>query len=290
VAVVVEPQSTAVPPQPARRPFVVVRATSGWSALNLRELWQYRDLLLILASRDIKLRYKQTALGVIWVVLQPLAAAFIFAVIFGAFAKLPSDGQPYVLFVMSGLLPWGYFSGVLQRAGNSLIADSRLISKVYFPRLLIPLASTAAVLVDLAVMLGVFGVLMLALQVPLTWRLLTLPLFLGLASLLAVGVSLWLSAFNVQYRDFIYALPFLIQMWMYASPVVYATSLVPERFRLLYSLNPAVGIIEGFRWALVGSEALTVPMVALSLGLGLLALLSGAYVFRRVERGFADVL
>ena len=290
MAVLPEPEISGTLPQPARRPFVVVRASSGWSALNLRELWKYRDLLLILAGRDIKLRYKQTALGVFWVVMQPLAAALIFAVIFGRFANLPSDGQPYVLFVMSGLLPWGYFAGALQRAGNSLITDSKLISKVYFPRLLIPLASTAAVVVDLAVALSVFGVLMLVYQVPFTWRLLALPLFLGLATLLAVGVSLWLSALNVQYRDFMYALPFIIQLWMYASPVVYATSLVPERFRLLYSLNPVVGIIEGFRWTLVGSDALTAPMVALSLTVGLVALVSGAFVFRRVERRFADIL
>lgn len=276
--------------EPARRPSVVVRATSGWSALNLRELWKYRDLLLILAGRDIKLRYKQTALGVIWVVMQPLAAALIFAVIFGRFAKLPSDGQPYVLFVMSGLLPWGYFAGALQRAGNSLITDSKLISKVYFPRLLIPLASTAAVVVDLAVSLGVFAVLMLLYQAPFTWRLLALPLFIGLATVLAVGVSLWLSALNVQYRDFMYALPFIIQLWMYASPVVYAASLVPERFRLLYSLNPVVGIIEGFRWTLVSSNVLTAPMVGLSVLISLAALVSGAFVFRRVERGFADIL
>jgi len=276
--------------RPAQQPFRVVQPTRGWSAINWRELWRYRDLLWILASRDVKLRYKQTALGVIWVVLQPLVAALIFAAIFGGFAKLPSDGSPYLLFVFSGLLPWNFFAGALQRAGNSLITDSRLISKVYFPRLLIPLASTGAVLIDFAVTLAVFAVLAVFYRVPPTWHLLALPFFLLLTILVAVGVSLWLSAFNVQYRDFMYALPFLIQIWMYASPVVYATSLVPERWRALFDLNPAVGFIEGFRWSLLGASSLTPDMVLTSLGFGLLVFISGAYVFRRVERGFADVL
>ena len=276
--------------RPPRRPSRVIQPTRGWSALNLRELWKYRDLLWILAGRDVKLRYKQTALGVVWVVLQPLVGALIFAVIFGGFARLPSDGSPYILFVFSGLLPWNYFAGALQRAGNSLITDSRLISKVYFPRLLIPLASTAAVLIDFVVTLVVFAVLMFIFHVPPTWRLLALPFFLVLTTLVAVGVSLWLSAFNVQYRDFMYAIPFLIQVWMYASPVVYATSIVPERWRALFSLNPAVGFIEGFRWSLLGSSALTPSMVLVTAAVGVLVFVSGAYIFRRVERGFADVL
>ncbi len=268
----------------------MVRATSGWSAINLIELWKYRDLLLILAGRDIKLRYKQTALGVIWVVLQPLVAALIFTVIFGRFANMPSDGTPYILFVYSGLIPWNFFAGALQRAGNSLITDSKLISKVYFPRLIIPLASTGAVLIDLAVTLIVLVFLMILYQVPLSWRILALPVFLLLTMFLAVGVSFWLSALNVQYRDFMYALPFLIQVWMYASPVVYATSIVPDRFKLLFSFNPAVGAIEGFRWALLGTNSLTLEMFLIAVAAALVAFVSGAYVFRRIERGFADVL
>jgi lipopolysaccharide transport system permease protein len=273
-----------------RRPFRVVQPTHGWSAINMRELWRYRDLLLILASRDVKLRYKQTALGVIWVVLQPIVASLIFAVIFGVFAKLPSGGTPYVLFVFTGLLPWNFFAGALQRAGNSLVSDSQLISKVYFPRLLIPLASTGAVLIDLGVTLGVFAVLAVLYRVPPTWNLLALPLCLLLTFMVAAGCSLWLSALNVQYRDFMYAMPFLIQVWMYASPVVYATAIVPERWRALFDLNPAVGFIESFRWALLGSSSLTLEMVLSTLAAGFLVLISGAFVFRRVERGFADVL
>jgi lipopolysaccharide transport system permease protein len=275
---------------PAARPYVLIKPRHGWSALNWRELWKYRDLLWILAGRDVKLRYKQTALGVTWVVLQPLVGAVIFAIIFGQFGKLPSDGSPYLLFVFSGLLPWNYFAGALQRAGNSLLTDSRLVSKVYFPRLFIPVASTAAVLIDFAVTLAVFGVLMLVYRVPLTWHILGLPFFLLLTTIAAVGASLWLSAFNVQYRDFMYAMPFLIQVWMYVSPVVYATSIVPARWQMLFSLNPAVGFIEGFRWSLLGRSALTPQMVVNSLIGGLLLFFSGAYIFQRVERGFADVL
>jgi lipopolysaccharide transport system permease protein len=273
-----------------RRPHVVVQPGRGWAGLNLRELWKYRDSLWMLAGRDVKLRYRQTLLGVAWVVLQPLISALIFAVIFGRFANLPSDGTPYMLFVFSALLPWNFCAGALQRAGNSLLNDSRLISKVYFPRLLIPLSSTLAVLLDFLVTLVVFAALMPVYGVAPTWRLITLPFFLLLTGLVAVGASLWLSAFNVKYRDFMYATPFLIQVWMYASPVVYATSLVPPAWRLVYGLNPAVGFIEGFRWALLGASAVTPAMVAVTLIVGLGVFVSGAYVFRRIERSFADVL
>jgi lipopolysaccharide transport system permease protein len=267
-----------------------IRPTSGWAALNLRELWSYRDLLLILAGRDVKLRYRQTALGVIWVVLQPLLAAAIFAIIFGLFARLPSDGTNYGLFVLCGLLPWNFIAGAVQRAGNSLVAEARLISKVYFPRLLIPLASTAAVLVDLAVTFVVLLIALIATGLLPDWRILTLPFFALLGLLLGAGVSFWLSALNVRYRDFTYVLPFLVQIWLYASPVVYASSLIPEQWRWLYSLNPAVGVIEGFRWALLGSTTLTLPMLLSSVLIGIGVFVGGAFFFRRVERSFADVI
>ena len=274
-----------------RRPVTVIRPTRGWAALNMGDLWRYRDLLLILAGRDVKLRYKQTLLGVTWVILQPLLTALIFTVIFGNFAKMPSDGQPYMLFTFAGLLSWNLFSQSLQRAGNSLVDSAAMISKVYFPRMSIPVASTGAVLVDFGVSLAVFVVLMVVYQVAPTWRLLTLPFFLMLTLVTAVGVSLWLSALSVYYRDFMYAIPFIIMAWMYASPVAYAASIVPERWRLLYSLNPALGFIEGFRWALLGGESpLTVQMVAISTLGALVAFVSGAFIFRRIERGFADVI
>ncbi len=273
-----------------QRFVTVIQPSKGWAIINLREMWGYRDLLWILAQRDVKLRYKQTALGITWVVLQPLVAAVIFAVIFGRLAKLPSDGQPYILFVFAGLLPWNYLAGALQRAGGSLVGNANLITKVYFPRLIIPISSTLAVLIDFAVSLVVMLVLMVVYQAPPTWNLLALPFFLSLATLTAVGISLWISALNVRYRDFMYALPFLIQVWLYASPVTYATSLIPARWQWLYSLNPAVGFIEGFRWSLLGTSALTPPMVVISTVIALTAFISGAFFFRRVERSFADVV
>ncbi len=275
---------------PERRPTVVIQATTGWASLNLRELWTYRDLLFILAGREVKLRYKQTGLGVTWVVLQPLMASLIFAVMFGRFAHLPSDGHPYALFVFAGVIAWNYFSAVLQRAGNSLITDARLITKVYFPRLAIPLASTFSALIDLGVALCVLVVLLVIYRVVPTWRLVTLPFFILLAGISAAGVSLWLSALNVRYRDFVHAMPFLLQIWMFASPVVYATTLVPERYRFIYGLNPAVAFIEGFRWAILGGSSLTVPMVVISSLIAVAVFTGGAFFFRRVERGFADTV
>ncbi|MEO8576299.1 MAG: ABC transporter permease [Gemmatimonadales bacterium] len=271
-----------------RRPTVVIEPTSGWSALNLRELWTYRDLLMILAGRDVKLRYKQTGLGITWVVLQPLVAALIFTVMFGRFAKLPSDGHPYLLFVFSGVVVWNYFAAVLQRAGNSLITDSRLITKVYFPRLAIPLASTFSAMIDLLVALVVLALIMIWYGVAPTWRILFLPLFIGLAAVTATGVSLWLSALNVKYRDFVHAMPFIIQVWMLASPVAYATALVPEKYRLIYSINPAVAFIEGARWSILGTSSIKPEMVAVTAALSVAVFVAGAFFFRRVERGFAD--
>lgn len=279
-----QPTQTAT----VRRPTVVIEPESGWAALNLRELWTYRDLLMILAGRDVKLRYKQTGLGIAWVILQPLVAALIFTVMFGRFARLPSDGHPYLLFVFSGVVIWNYFAAVLQRAGNSLITDSRLITKVYFPRLAIPLASTFSAMIDLLVSLVVLAVFMIFYGVAPTWRILFLPLFLILTAVAATGVSLWLSALNVKYRDFLHAMPFMLQVWMFASPVAYATSIVPEKWRLLYSINPAVSFIEGARWAILGTSSIRPDMVAITAVVSLVFFVAGAFFFRRVERGFAD--
>jgi lipopolysaccharide transport system permease protein len=277
-------------PPEVRRPTFIIRPTKGWAALNLRELWNYRDLLVILIGRDIKLRYKQTALGIAWVVLQPLIAALIFAAIFGRLAKLPSDGAPYLLFVFCGLTAWNYFSQALQRAGNSLVTNAQLVSKIYFPRLLIPLAHTLAVLVDFVVMLLVLFVMMTIYHVAPGIKILALPFFLLLATLTATGIALWFSALGVKYRDFMYALPFLIQVWMYASPVVYPASLVPIRYQAWYALNPAVGFIEGFRWSALGHSALDSRMLVITIVISLGAFLSGTFFFRRVERQFADVI
>lgn len=269
---------------------IVLKPRSGWAALDLKELWEYRDVMIMLALRDIKLRYKQTALGIIWVILQPLAAGIIFTVIFGHFARLPSDGHPYLLFVFCGLAAWYFFSSAVLRAGNSLITDSKLITKVYFPRLLVPLAGTFAVLVDFAVMLGLLLVIFLFYQQTPTIWILTLPLFIILTIILATGVSLWLSALNVKYRDFTYAMPFLVQLWMFASPVVYAGSIIPEKWRYLYFLNPVSGIIEGFRLSLLGSSSLNALTFSISSILTIIIFLSGAFYFKRVEKEFADII
>jgi lipopolysaccharide transport system permease protein len=273
---------------PIRRPTVIIEPTRGWAPIDFGELWKYRDLLMILAARDVKLRYKQTALGVAWVVIQPLVAALIFTVMFGRFAKLPSNGQPYIVFVFAAVAVWNYFAAVLQRAGNSLITDSRLITKVYFPRLAIPLGSTFSALIDLAVALGVLAVLMAVYGIAPTWRTLTLPLWIALAAITATGVSLWLSALNVRYRDFVHAMPFMLQVWMLASPVAYGASIVPEKWRLLYGLNPAVAFLEGTRWAVLGTSAITSGMVIVALIFALVVFIGGAFFFRRVERSFAD--
>jgi lipopolysaccharide transport system permease protein len=268
---------------------VRIEPAHGWDALNLAELWRFRDLLWLLALRDVKLRYKQTALGVVWVVLQPLIAALIFAVIFGRFANLPSDGQPYLIFVYTALLPWNLFAGALARAGNSLISDARLISKVYFPRIAIPIASSSAVLVDFAVTFAVLIVLMIIGGTAFTLNLVVVPLLLVVTLVLSVGVSLFFSALNVYYRDFMYALPFLIQVWMYASPVVYSADLIPDSVKGLYALNPMVGVIDGFRWAVLGGEFPAVSLL-LSVVMSVVALIIGALVFGRVESHFADVV
>lgn len=268
-------------------PTIVIEPKGG--AMEWLELWRFRDLFVILAERDIRLRYRQTALGVVWVILQPLAASLIFAAIFGLFAKLPSEGTPYLLFVFAAMLPWNLFSGGVQRGGNSLIGNTGLITKIYFPRPIIPIASVSAVLLDFAVASLVMLVLMFLYGSPITWTIVALPVLIVITLAITVGMSLLFSALSVYYRDFSAVLPFLLQIWLYATPVVYASSLVPERWRVLYGLNPLVGVVDGFRWALLGAPP---PMITLpeSAVIGLLILLAGAAVFKRVERSFADVI
>lgn len=271
-------------------PHSVYEPTHGWLSLHLGELWHYRELLYFLTWRDIKVRYKQTALGVAWAVLQPLITMVIFSVIFGQLAKLPSDGIPYPIFSYAALLPWGLFSGALQRAGTSLVANSNLITKVYFPRLVIPISAVAAGLVDFVISFVVLLGLMFYYRITPTWMILTIPLFVLLAVLTALAVSLWLSALNVQFRDVQHMIPFLIQAWMYASPVAYSTGLIPNGpWRILYGLNPLAGVIQGFRWALLGGNPPN-ELMAISGVIVLLLLLSGLFYFRRMEKTFADVV
>jgi len=273
---------------PAR--VTVIRPSAGWVPLRLRELWDYRELLFFFVWRDVKVRYKQTALGAAWAVIQPFFTMVVFSIFFGRLAKVPSDGLPYSVFAYSALVPWTYFATSLTQSSNSLVEHSRLITKVYFPRVLVPAAAIVAGLLDLVIAFVVLlGILFYHGIVP-TAAVLTLPLFVLLASLTAFGVGLWLSALNVQYRDVRYTIPFLVQLWLFATPVAYSSSLVPERWRPLYGLNPMAGVVDGFRWALFGRPAAPGPLLAVSVASVIVLVISGLFYFRRMERTFADVV
>ncbi len=275
--------------KPPRRQLIIESRT-GLFDIDWSGLWEYRDLLYVLAWRDIKVRYKQTAIGVTWVVLQPLIAMLLFTVIFGYMAKVPSDGVWYPVFVLSGLLPWIYFSQAIARSGESVVGNSKLVSKIYFPRLLLPLAMIVTPLVDFVLsMILLFGLLTYA-GIPITWKVTTLPAFILLAMLTALALSLFTSAMNVKYRDVGHAIPFVIQIWMFASPIVYPVSLVPEQWRWLYGLNPMAGVIEGFRWALLGRTAPDPIVMAESVVVLFVVLIAGMAYFRKMERQFADIL
>jgi len=258
--------------------------------LDLEALWEYRELLYFLVWRNVKVRYKQTVIGAGWVVLQPLLTMIIFTVIFSYLAKIPSDGLPYPIFAYTALLPWTYFSQAVGRTGGGLVGNANLISKVYFPRLIIPLASVVTPLVDLLLSFVILLGLMVWYGIAPTWGVVALPLFLFMALVTALAVGLFLSALNVKYRDVGYVIPFLTQFWMYASPVVYPVSLVPEQWRLLYSLNPMVGVIEGFRWALLGTQSPDFGVMAVSAVVVLALLFGGIVYFKHMERTFADVI
>jgi lipopolysaccharide transport system permease protein len=269
---------------------VDIRPGAGWSRVDLREIWQYRGLLFFLVWRDIKVRYSQTVMGAGWAILQPVLTMVVFTIIFGAFAKIPSDGVPYSVFSLAALVPWTYFSTALTGSSNSLVASTNLITKVYFPRLVIPTAPVIAGLVDFAIAFGILLTVMLGYGiVPRPAALVILPPLVISMMLTSAGVGCWLAALNVQYRDVKYVVPFLVQVWMYASPIVYPMSMVPERFRMIYALNPMAGIIEGFRAALLGTHAISWGIIGFSLTVGMLLFITGALYFRRTEDIFADV-
>lgn len=274
----------------ARKPSAIIQPRKRLFQLNLRDVWQYRELLYFLVWRDVKVRYKQTAIGAAWAIFQPLITMVIFTLLFGKFAKFPSDGIPYPVFAFVALLPWTYFSQALSQSSNSVVGSSNLVTKIYFPRLLIPLAASVAPLVDFFFSLLVLVGLMFWFRITPSLGLLALPLFLVLAIMTALAVGLWASALNVQYRDVGHTIPFLIQVWMYASPVAYPVSMVPERWRLLYSLNPMVGVIEGFRWALAGKRSPDFMAMAVSLVMVMVILFGGIVYFKKMERSFADVI
>ena len=271
-------------------PVMVIEPKSRFKLIDFTELWSYRSLFWQFAKRDVSLRYKQAVMGIAWAVLQPLLPAIIFAIVFGIFMKAPSDGQPYLLFVFTGMVIWNFFSQVLLRAGNSLTANANLITKVYFPRIVIPLASTGAVLFDLLISCVLLGALMLIYNVYPSWRLIFLPVVILLAFVSSAGISLWFSALNVKYRDFMYALPFIVQVWLYATPIVYSSSVVPQQWQILFSLNPAVGLVEGARWAVLGGSGLTTCAFAVSVSTSIFFFVSGLWYFQRMERSFADVI
>jgi lipopolysaccharide transport system permease protein len=268
----------------------VIVPPKGWAPLELGELWKFRELLFFLTWRDIKVRYKQTALGAAWAILQPVLTMILFSVIFGGLAKLPSEGVPYPIFTFTALLPWQLFAFALTQSSNSLVGSQNLVSKVYFPRLVVPFASVLAGVVDFAIAFVVLVGLMAYYGIGLTWAVLLLPLFLLLALVSALAVGLWLSALNVKYRDIRYVVPFLTQFWMYATPIAYSSSIIPEKWRWLYSLNPMTGVVEGFRWAILGKSSLDVFSLSVSAGMVLVLLIGGLYYFKRMETSFADII
>lgn len=273
----------------SQTPMVVIEPSKPWIAINVRDLWLSRELLYFLVWRDLKVRYKQTVLGIAWVVFQPVLMTIIFTVFLGRWVRVPSDGVPYALFAYAGLLPWTFFSGAVLSTSNSLVGNAHLITKVYFPRLIIPIASVAARLVDLGVAFVILIGLMFYFRAPITSHLLMIPFLILLVALLALAFGLWTSAVNVKYRDVGIALPVLIQLWMFASPIVYPLSLVPPRWRFVYSLNPLVGVTEGFRAALFGLR-LNRTALSISIVVTLVLLIYSTYAFRRREKTFADIV
>lgn len=269
--------------------LTVIEPASGWRLLDLNELWAYRELLWVLTTRDIKVRYKQTVLGAGWAIIQPVMTMVVFSIIFGRFAKMPSEGFPYPVFVYAGLLPWMFFANALTRAGSSVVGSAHLVSKVYFPRLIIPLSSIGTGVVDLAISTAVLFVIMLYFGVEWSANLLAAPLLLVLVVFLALGVGTLIAALNVAYRDFSYLTPFLVQLWMFATPVIYPASLVPERWHWLLYLNPMSGIIEGFRSAFLGKPFDLLP-IGLSLLTAIVLFVIGVLYFEKVERRFADII
>ncbi len=271
-------------------PSFVIRPTKGWHFLDIRELWEYRELIYFLTWRDIKVRYKQTAVGVAWAVLQPLAMMVVFTLFFGRLAKIPSEGIPYPLFAYTALLPWQLFSRSISQSTNSLVTDQRLITRVYFPRIIVPMATVLAAIVDFAIAAVLLVVLMFIYGVAPGVAVIWLPFFVLLMLVTALGVGFWLSALNVEYRDVMYTVPFLNQFWLFLTPVVYPSSLVPEKWRILYGLNPMAGVVEGFRWALLGVGEGPSPMLIVSILVAIFLFVSGIIWFRYRERTFVDVV
>jgi lipopolysaccharide transport system permease protein len=267
-----------------------IEPSKGWVSLKLKEVWDYRELLYFLIWRDIKVRYKQTVLGAAWAIIQPFFTMIVFSLFFGKLAKMPSDGIPYPIFSFAALVPWTFFANGLSKGSNSLVGSSNLIKKVYFPRLSIPIANTLSGIVDFVLAFGMLIGMMFYFGISPTINVLWLPFFLLLALITSLGVSLWLSAMNVQFRDVQHIVPFISQVWLYATPIVYPSSLLSEPWRTIYGINPMVGVVEGFRWALLGTQTAPGPIIIVSSVVATTLLISGAFYFRRLEKTFADVV
>jgi len=279
-------------PAPGRdeTPVLRLQPSKGWVSLQLGDVWEYRELLYFLVWRDIKVRYKQTALGAAWALMQPFFTMMLFSLFFGRLAKVPSDGIPYPVFSYAALVPWTFFAQGLSQASDSLVGSANLIRKVYFPRLVIPMASVMAGVVDFTIAFTMLLGIMFYYGITPTANMLYLPLLLALAVVTSLGVGLWLSALNVKFRDVRYTVPFLIQFWMFATPIAYPSSLLPEPWRTIYGLNPMAGVVEGFRWALLGAKTQPGPMIFLSAVVAVFLLVGGAFYFRRMEKTFADTV
>lgn len=271
-------------------PVIVIRPRRGWWDIDWRSFWEYRELLYFFIWRDVKVRYKQTLIGAAWAIIQPFMTMVVFSLFFGKLAKIPSNGLPYPIFYYSALLPWTYFANSIQNATNTIVAHQNMVKKVYFPRLILPLSAVLSGLVDFAIAFSVLLGMMLYYGIMPTWKLLLLPLLLGLATLTALGIGLWLSALNALYRDVRYATPFLIQLWLFASPVAYPASMVPEKWQWVYWLNPMTGIIEGFRWSLTGQGQPLNSLFFVSILIVAITLMFGLMFFHKMEGTIADVV
>jgi lipopolysaccharide transport system permease protein len=276
--------------RPTAPQVTIIERRKGWASIDSREIWNYRELLYFLTKRDIKVRYKQTVLGGLWAVIQPAFTMIVFVLFFGRLAKVPSDGLPYPIFVYAGLLPWTYFANAVSASGNSLVGSANLLTKVYFPRLIVPASAALAGLLDFFIALFVLAALMAYYQFIPGAAIFLFPVLVALTFLCAVGVGLWLSALNVQYRDIRYAIPFFIQIWLFVSPVIYPVSLVKERYQWLLAINPMGGVIHAYRASLLGHQSVDWQLLALSTLIILAIFLGGLYYFRRMERSFADVV
>lgn len=276
--------------QQTTTPVLVLRPSSGWASLKLSELWQYRELVYFLTWREVKVRYKQTVLGAAWALIQPLFTMLIFSLFFGRLGKMPSDHIPYPVFSLTGLVPWTFFANGLAQSSTSLVTNSNLLTKVYFPRLAIPVSAVLSGIVDFAVSLVLLVGMMAFYHLAPTGQIAFVPLFLVLALSTALGVGFWLSALNVEYRDVRYTIPFLTQFWMFATPIAYPSSLLHDPWKSVYGLNPMVGVVEGFRWALLGSGPAPTNLLTASSSAALVILVTGAYYFRRMEKGFGDIV